>query len=594
MIAMSIRPGVVAVVLAGCALVGGRGVVAAEPFAVGSETWQHTARTDGDLFTRADGTTVDFVKVPTGCAQQARTAEAARFDWVPKAYWPRLDTAGGKVVLCLELGSATVLATITLGQGKTASADLAPLLAEVVRSVRPAILVPTLGPIEPSLPPAMVSGDNLAFVIDGQPAGIGVDVRDHGTCAYEDALVITKLGEAADRAFADGYWPTVVEGKGPLYGCLDLREGYLSVIVNPATQAAALQDDLAEIRRAAYVRYGAPLATDVDPVVLPHTQQQLSARGAPGSWKVVDGEPFKRSGADVLVSTSAMGGDSTMYAVAVSEGPCAPGTVVAPPAVASALFPAELGTVWIDPDPYKLHWTGWACVDHGGVAATIAVLAPLAGDDPPEARDVRLLRPLIDALARSYGVALAQPVTPPPWHPNEHHGRLAGLAGGYFGVLSLAPGEGARRLGFLLGFDFRLQRPSGGFAYAFDVELGYGGGEWVGELRTGAGLALGRFDAVVGFGAGSTGPAAPADVYGQLSMTVPSGRSRLWLGAMHAIGWRGPNHEQLDVHLVVPGKDDSGLFFGARALWFGPDSETRKDNGTALLFTFGGGAASQD
>ena len=43
------------------------------------------------------------------------------------------------------------------------------------------------------------------------------------------------------------------------------------------------------------------------------------------------------------------------------------------------------------------------------------------------------------------------------------------------------------------------------------------------------------------------------------------------------------------MRLVMPKRDDSGWFVGARYLHFGDDTATMIDNGGAYLVTFGGG-----
>jgi hypothetical protein len=145
----------------------------------------------------------------------------------------------------------------------------------------------------------------------------------------------------------------------------------------------------------------------------------------------------------------------------------------------------------------------------------------------------------------------------------------------------------------LLGLDARVL-VSGSFAFAFDLEAGYGAGELIGEARAGAGVALGRLELVGGLSAGSIGPAAALDIYGQAAVTLPLGRPRLWVGGLYALGAGGPGHVRLDVRLVVPSRADAGMYLGARMMWFGDDPDTMVDPGTALMITFGGGVASDD
>ena len=595
--AAMLRPSalVIALLVAGV-LVGEARAQPATPVVIAGETWQRVAIQAGNRFTRADGTTVDFGVSKDDCTKQLRTAEAARPPWVPMVYWPKVDTAGGKLGLCLELAQATVLAVVTPAAGKTADAGVAPLLDEVASAARPPTEVPGLGTVQPSRPIVLAAGTALAFVIDGQPASVGVSHADHGTCSYENALVLGTLGELADRTFADGYSPTVASnGKGALYVCLELREGYLAIVVSPEAQLAGLTDVLADVRRAAYLSHGAPISTASGSATLPHTGQQVSTAGNRGEWKVVDGEPFKQPGADVLVSTAGVGHDSTMFAVAVSEGPCAPGTAVLEPGLAALLVPAVLGPVWFDDSEYKLRWRAWACVTKDGATATITVLAPIAQGQAPNAQDQLVLWPLIASLVRSYGVEL-----PAPGGGGYHreHGKVAAMVGTYLGFMSLAPEDGERRKAFLVGLDLRVvQRKGLGGVFAFDTELGYGGGEFIGEIRAGGGLALGPLELVVGGAVGSIGPAAALDGYAQVGTTFDLAHGKLYLGGLHAVGVHGADHTQVDGRLVVTGQKDSGLFFGARAGWFGDttdDNGVVVGNGSAVLFTFGTGLASED
>lgn len=561
------------------------GPAAAEPFTVDGQVWQHQAGDAADTFTRADGAVVTFAAFPGDCAARPRTSPIERPPWVPPAYWPVAERADGRLVLCLTIGAFGGAATATVTPGRGDEATTAGLLRQVAEQARPPTDLPELGLIHPSLPVALARGSVLGFRVGELDAGLGIQHADHGTCAFDQALVVSKLGHAVDRSLAPGYWPMVFDSDSASYGCLELRDGYLSVIANPPGQVGALADVLAEIRRAAYARHGAPLSTADGPVTLARAGRAVTVGGA-GTWKVVDGGRYGADGADVLASTAPLGDASTMYAIAVGPG-CAAGTAPAPAEVAAALFPWATGPVWIDPEPIKLRWRGWTCVGTGADQVTVSVVAALAHDAPPGPRDVLVLSPALTAVAGAWGGAAAAPAwSAPPGHRGSRP--LRGAVTGYLGVLSLAPPGGERRTGGLVGTELRLAVPAIGFALAGDLELGWAGGELVGELRFGGGLALGGFDAVVGASVGSTGPGAGMDVYGQLGLAASD---RLWLGALHAIGVGGPDHDQLDLHLLVPGKGDTALYLGARATWYGDttdDTGASHDHGSALLVTFGG------
>ena len=586
-----------AVLFAGAVtLVGATSRAHAQPVTVAGERWDHVANGGTDTFTRADGSRIVVSASAQPCDRGAVALTEVRPPWVPLAYWPASSSTGGTTTLCLalDLTGASATIAITPAAGKPVGPDLAPMLRQLADELRPAVPVPAVGALQPSRPIAQVQDGAVAFLLDDQGAAVvGLEHVDHGACAYDNALVITKVSTIADRPFADGYWPMTGEGGGAVYGCLDLREGFVSVVINPGATLASLADVLADVRRAAYATHGAPLTADA-PITLPHTQQRLAPLA--GRWKIVDGERYRRPGADVFTTTAALGHDHTLYTVAVSEGPCSAGAEAAPPDVAAALFPREAGPISIDPDPYKLRWTAWACISHGGETATIAVQAPLAGDRAPDVRERDDLRAVVDDVVRSYGLEVRAPVpAPAPSRPQERKATRA-IGGAYLGVISLAPDEGDRALGFLVGWGFRLMQRHG-LAFTLDLELGRGGGEWIGEIRSGVGLGLGPLDAVVGGAVGSTGPAAAADAYAQLGLTVDLGRPKLWLGGLAAVGLAGPDHQQLDAHLVIPGTDDTGIFLGARYVRFGDttdDGGATVGNGSALLFLIGGGVASHD
>jgi hypothetical protein len=268
----------------------------------------------------------------------------------------------------------------------------------------PPIVVPAVGELELAQRPALAIGNQLVFDVVGRPVSVAVDHAAAGRCGYEGALVMIQVGEPADRGLAEGYWPTVTQGKDTVYGCLDLREGYLTVLVNPAAGLADVGDALAAIRRAAYRTHGAPITNESDPMSLPATHQRISARHGVGRWEVVDGAQAKLPAADLLVSIEKMAGDATWFAVAVEEGPCTPGATAMPAHVAAGLFPAPRGPAWVDAGEHALRWHGWTCLRADGVEASVHVLAPIAHDDPPTAADLKVLRPLIEAIARSYGI----------------------------------------------------------------------------------------------------------------------------------------------------------------------------------------------
>jgi hypothetical protein len=174
----------------------------------------------------------------------------------------------------------------------------------------------------------------------------------------------------------------------------------------------------------------------------------------------------------------------------------------------------------------------------------------------------------------------------------------------YAGAITFQPDGGDSARGGLVGLGVRAAtRGRGpGVAFAFDVELGYGNSELLGEIRAGLGVALGErvvVDAVVGGAVGSTGPAAAIDVHGEVSATIPWGqRSAIWLGGLHAVGVGGPDHTRVEGRLLFAGKRDGVFSVGARFVRFGDsvadDGVTAMSNGDAILVTVGGGALLRD
>lgn len=567
----------------------------AEPVTVGGQTWQHDTSGGFDRFTRADGAVVEARLSPTACPALGRTASAPRPAWVPVAYWPQVDTAAGGLTLCLQrlTGAATV---VVPARGGGVPTDVAPLLARLADELRPPTEVEGLGPIQASWPIAMSRGEAISFAAGDDVVGVGIHVEPRGSCAYEHALVAVKVGEGRDAPFADGWWPTTFASDKATYGCLDLRDGYATVFVSPPDRLSAIADVLATLRAAAYARHGAPV-TSAAAIALPHAGRTVAPMGR-GLWKLIDGEALKQPGADALVAIAALGGDSTMFAVVVTPGPCAPGATGADAATAAALFPAALGPVWLDDDPYKIRWQAWACVAAGDAAARLAVLGPY-GSAAPTDHDLPLVRAAIDAVAAAYGVAIAPPPAPVPEAPSpssaRDRGRPLGMADFYGGVVALVPAAGDRQWGGVVGLDLRLRQAGTGFALAADIEIGRAGGAWQGELRTGAGFGLGPLEAVGGISFGSTGPAAPMDLYGQVGLTLGTGRRRLWLGGLYAVGVGGPDHQRLDATLIAVGARETGVFVGGRLLRFADgtdDSGAPIANGTAVIVTIGTGAAS--
>ncbi len=569
---------------------------------IAGETWKPSHSGTVDRFTRTDGTVVEVTSVAVPCSKQTRSGASTRFGWVPPAYWPTLDLVGGKVIACLEHTSGTETITVIPAAGKAVGPDVAPILHQIAVELRPPTDVAAIGPIHPSSPILITQGSSIGFAIDGQAASIALSLGTKGTCPYDHALVVASMGTFVDRPFAPGYWPTVLERAkdGTVVGCLELRDTHLTLIVSPGTQLAALGDVLQEIRRAAYARHGGPITSDLDPMVLPRTGQRIVSKQKAGLWKVVDGASFKRDDADVLVSTAGLG-MNTLYSIAIEEGPCTPGTTPLERGPADRLFPIQLGPTWIDPTEHA-RWSAWACVTHGNETATITVLARLAGKEPPRPEESATIHAMIEQIARSYGVAfpsdapttvVVKPTPLPSTPPNRRGGRYGGFAGGYVGVISLAPeGAGDRRTGGLVGMDLRFANRGIGGVFAFDLEVGYGGAEFLGEIRLGGGLALGPLQLVVGGSAGSIGPAAALDGFGEVSLSLQTGRSHLWFGARRAYGLGGPDHDQLSAKLVLTGKDESGIYLGARLMSFGVDEDTQLETGTAILVTFGGGVAS--
>jgi hypothetical protein len=343
---------------------------------------------------------------------------------------------------------------------------------------------------------------------------------------------------------------------------------------------------LTELRRAAYATHGAPLTTASDPLILPRTQQHLATAGGTGAWKAVAGERFDLPGGDVLVSILPLGANSTLYAIGVDEGACAPGTTAAPAEVAVSLFPRQLGPVWVDDRRGRVRWRAWACA---GEAARLTVLGPVDGDQPPTGLEARMIQAMVTEVARSYGLDVS-----------DDRGRRGVasergahvVATGFAGVVSIAPLAGDRRQGALAGISVRMaDRGILGPALAFDLEVGFGDGGLIGEVRTGGGVSGGVggavLDVVAGAAVGSLGPSAEIDFYAQTSLSLPLGPTRLWLGALHAVGVDGPDQDRLELRLAVPHHDDVGFYLGARQVWF-------DDAGSALLVTIGGGVVGTD
>ena len=211
-------------------------------------------------------------------------------------------------------------------------------------------MIDDLGTLHASSPLAAVHGERVTFLVDGEPRELAVLVRPHGTCAFQHAQVLARMGEVVPYvAFGAGYWETVFEAGGHLHGCLELREGYVSVVVAPSPGPPRLDDVLAEAsprpprrpRRAPHHR-----RRSADPAADPAAGRRPPAAPGRGRWWPASASACPAATCCCRSCRSAA--DSTLYAIGVDEGRCAPGTAAAPSEVAAALFPPRLGAVWVD------------------------------------------------------------------------------------------------------------------------------------------------------------------------------------------------------------------------------------------------------
>lgn len=157
----------------------------------------------------------------------------------------------------------------------------------------------------------------------------------------------------------------------------------------------------------------------------------------------------------------------------------------------------------------------------------------------------------------------------------------AGLAGGPIAGLSVR------------SIDTGLARDTLGIAVVGDAELGYAT-ELVGQLRAGVGLGVvHRWVSASLFGGGaigSMGRAAPADLFvgGTFAVTAPE-LVAVWLEGARAFGIEGPNHDRLELRVVLPSRSVDSWWswtVGVRYLAFG---RLDASAGTAVLLTLGVG-----
>jgi hypothetical protein len=579
---------------------------------VAGETWVGSGAGGTATFRRANGTTVSLsAQEQQTCGQQPRKAPQPRPAWVPGVFYPTVDADGGGLTLCLQNLAVTFEVVVKVPAGVAPGADLAPMLLTIANEARPPTAIPDLGiTIHPSAPVYQTQRGSIAFVVDMNGVVIATSRADTGRCGREHAVSIADMGKIdSSLAAPPGYWPTVVkktEG-GTLFYCFETADGFLTVFANVAAPTPLVDDLLVEIRRASLAAFGAPVSTDGE-LTLPRTGQRV-AQPRVGRWKVVDGATVlsvtRPITGDALVS---IGGftDGTSFTVGVSEDGCTPGTTPLDPTTTARVFPAAVGTAWLDSDQYGVRWHAHACIDAGGTRATVLVAADMTHMDAPAGRDADHVRALVAKIALSYGLAVTDDVAPagaspsppysPPYDPGGGGGSPRGKASGHFGIyggiIRLEPDSENTHFGGLLGFNLRAARARGGFAGAMDLELGYGNGETIGEIRAGAGFAVASrtsvFDVMGGLSVGSTGPGAALDAYVDASLGFYGPGRMFWVGAMRAWGVDGPGHYRLDLKLAMPKQGtDAGVLVGMRYLQFDKDDETMMDNGKAFLVTLG-------
>ncbi len=578
----------------------------AETVQLGGESWQHTRLADGDVFGRADGTTLTLTAVNGICSSVPRGAASSRPAWAPPVFWPTVDMAGGALALCLQRLTDTIVVTIKPGAAKRVDAALAPALAALAGQIRPATELTDLGiSINPSIPIAQATSSSFVLALDGVAVAFGPS-RGRGSCAFDAAMVLAQVARGTLEPVPLGYWGTLFRSDKGIYVCADLRDDYLTVVISPATvSTAAITEVLVEVRRAAVAAHGAPLDGEGGTLTLPRTGQVL--HGVQG-WKAVDGARFDVAG-DVLVSTQPLAAAST-YAVGVAEGPCSPSTASPLAAdVARSIFPSELGLVWEDTREVKSRWRASACIATPDATATVSVIGSVASSAPPDADDLPALRTLISQIATSYGLSITSVYVPNQLGGGGCGGGGDGGGGGvgsarpkgklsghfvvYGGIIGITPEGGDRALGGLVGNTIRIAKAGGGIAASFDLEVGYGDDAFLGELRCGLGGALATrrmvFDVLAGLSAGSTGPAAALDGYVEASVGLYGDASVFWLGAMRAWGLGGADHDRVEMRLGIPTRAKDAYVLGLRYVRFGADAETMMGNGDAMLVTLGWG-----
>lgn len=302
---------------------------------------------------------------------------------------------------------------------------------------------------------------------------------------------------------------------------------------------------------------------DVAPTALPCDQQLRLAQVERPAWVAPAYDPIVDDHAGFLVLCLARP-DGPMTVTVKPGGGARIGPHLGP---ILAEIAARLGPTQFD-------------VDGGG---DVGVIGGGVSGPPPPPPPPRLDGPIDPDATIDDAVV---PDRPAGWHPRLAHGAV------YVGLVSLAPRMGERQTGGLVGVNARaagggLVGPLGR-AFSFEVAVGYGAGELIGEARTGAGLSLGGpvvVDVLVGAGVGSFGPIASIDLHGEAGLAIPTRRATLWLGARHAIPIAGDGHSQAEVRLHVPRRGDTTWFLGGRYVAFAGDE--------GLFVTLGAGFAAR-
>jgi hypothetical protein len=543
----------------------------------------------------------------------ARPATSNTPVWIKANVWLTAEAVTGGVTLCVQRETDSLAITVRDNAAE-------PVVTLIADTVNPPVAIGKLALRFPyravvvKSEPADANGDASAFVAiqsDVQkPAGVQITLRDQ-PAHCSDEFVATLDAAFKPSAVKQPFWSEYnFESDKARAVCLDLRSGI--VIARYFIGLDTMMPLLLELVRVqALGAFGEPTVYDGTVArSLPVLQRELPATAGIGAWKL-----FQGSDAGFTRGDGLMGLDNPYSVIVAAE--CINGMTPLPPDVAIQVFPPSGDGAFEMSSASR--WIGTQCVKTVLGNFTVVVIGP-NGSTKLTTTGIEKLRALVFTVESALGqTTTTSTVThvdtggggAPAWTPSRAL-PIAGMV--YGGLATFEPTElRDRYLAPFAGIDARINK--GAFVTDIGIMLGRGGDEFIGEIRTMAGLNLplgvANLSVMGGAGVGSIGPGAAVDLAAEASLAIYSAQSSMLLArGMRAWGvGPGGDHDELELRLAGTSKYDvdaggreahtSAFFLGVRYIKFGDstvEDENFNDvpvpNGHAFLFFVGAGGLS--